>query len=82
MANWKETIDLSGVFHAEGTTFTERRDAIVKIVKESKLYRNDSEMPMLVDELSDTVNTTEFDNVWDAIYDCADSGHAAWIKTF
>jgi hypothetical protein len=84
MPQWIYNIDLKGVFHNEELTFEERRDAIVRILRKSRwVKRKDGavdHLPALIDELADTTNVDEFDSVWGAVYNEADTDRA-WIAT-
>jgi len=84
---WKYKINVASVFHNDTMTFFERRDSIVNTLRNSDWYKTRQaepgdmgELEDLVDELADTDTTTDFDQVWDAIYDEADDDRA-WIAT-
>lgn len=79
---WDRTIDLRPVWRNENLTFEQRRDAIVKRIRNSGWITDDSlHLDGLVEELGDVEAVDEFDAVWDAIYDEADSDRV-WIQTF
>lgn len=85
MPEWKYTIDVASVFHSETLSFEERRDAVASTLRGSSWVRSktgpyDNLLPALVDELADTEDVDEFDSVWGAVYDEADTDRA-WIKT-
>lgn len=83
---WAHEIDLSGVFHNDEMTFTQRRDAIVARLMTSSWYReSDPEVSGTVaeiirDQLAYAEDTDEFDAWWDELYDDADYDRV-WIKT-
>jgi hypothetical protein len=81
--SWEHTINLGGVFHNESLTFTDRRDAIVRILRASKWVRDTDEFGRLaevVDNVADAEDVTEFDGWWDELYDLADYDRV-WINT-
>lgn len=84
MTDWKYTINLKGVFHNDALTFEQSRDAVVKRLQNSMWFKSkdalDDELRLLVEELSETADTAEFDEVWDAIYNVADADKA-WLET-
>lgn len=83
MNKWKMTIDLRGTFHADDMSFIERRDVIVERMRKSRWYKGYNEydyLPELIDELSETPNESDFDMVWDTIYDIANEDRV-WIAT-
>jgi hypothetical protein len=80
---WDHKLNLADVFHNEEMTFEERRDAIARRVRTSAWLRNrdnSDPLPYLIDELADTADAGEFDEVWDVIYDYADADRV-WIAT-
>lgn len=80
---WDRKVKLGAVFHNEELTFEERRDAIVKIIRDSpwfKDYDEGDELPQYVEELADAADADEFDSTWDAVYDIADADRV-WIET-
>ena len=81
---WGRKINLKDVFRNDALTFEQRRDAIVKRIRNSG-WLNDrdeyDELVTLVEELSDTTDTQWFDQVWSLIYDHADYDRV-WISTF
>src|ERR1700748_2911454 len=80
---WDRRIDVSSVFRNEELAYEERRDAIVKIIRDSpwfKQYDEGDELPQLVEELAEAAED-EFRFPWDAIYDIADYDRV-WIATF
>jgi chromatin segregation and condensation protein Rec8/ScpA/Scc1 (kleisin family) len=76
MHTWKYKINLADVFHNDDMTFEDRRGAIVRRIRASSWFKEYDEyydeLPQFVEELADTRDTEEFDNVWDAIYNIAD----------
>ena len=80
---WDRKIQLGDVFHNEGMTFEQRRDAIATRLRGSKWYEGSdeyAEIRTLVDDLTDALDADQFDAVWDAIYDEADYDRV-WIGT-
>lgn len=83
MADWKYNINLKDVFHNDQLTFEQSRDAIVSRLRRSAWFKSKGEfddLPQLVEELADTTDVNEFDEVWDSIYNEADADRA-WIVT-
>lgn len=85
MPVWRYTVDLSEVFHDERLTFEQRRDEIVRIIRESewfaeKVHDQHETLPLLVADLADASDIGLFDEVWNDVYDWADIDRA-WIKT-
>lgn len=80
---WEYRVHLGHVFHDEALTFEQRRDEIVRVLTRSRWVRDAGEgsvLAQLVEELGDTPDPAEFDEVWDAIYDEANVDRA-WIET-
>lgn len=84
MPTWRYTVDLKGVWRNEEMTFEERRDEIVRRLRESRWFKSHEEgswLHSIVEELADTESIPDFDRVFNAIYDEADADRA-WIATF
>jgi hypothetical protein len=87
MAKWNYEVDIKDIFHNEDLSFTEHRDAIVARFRAQSWFKQlvseheDYELSDLIDDLSDTANGAEFDEVWNDIYDWADH-YRMWIRTF
>jgi hypothetical protein len=80
---WDRTIRLGDVFHNEAMSFEERRDAIVRRLRDSRWLRDHDEgdeLHQFIEELADTADKTEFNGPWDEIYDIADV-ERVWIDT-
>jgi len=80
---WEYTVDLSAVFHNEGMSFEEIRDAVVQILRSSKWADGRDEFDDLIeaiDGLAAAEDNEEFNGWFDEIYDRADYDRA-WIKT-
>lgn len=83
MPTWIYKLDLKDVFGNEDMTFEERRDEIVKRLRESAWYKSHREgawFHSLIEELSETEDVQYFDCVWENVYDQADFDRA-WIAT-
>lgn len=85
MPRWFETINLSEVWDKDRfNTFEDHRDAIVSKLKESFWYKASDEacedLAWLVDELGDVENYSDFNFVFNRIYDVADEDRV-WIDT-
>ena len=80
MPQWRQTIDVSDVFHNGDLTFPNRRDAIVARLKDSGWPATNADVTDLVDELGQAETTGEFDEIWNALYDEADLDRV-WIET-
>lgn len=79
---WDRRINLADIFRNEDMTFEQRRDAIVKRIRNSGWITEDSyTLADLVEELGDAESADEFDAVWDEIYNQADADRV-WIATF
>lgn len=79
---WARRIDVSSAFDTD-RPFTEWRDGVVQLLRTSRWVKNAEEYSDLieaVEELADTADLDEFNQVWDAIYDLADY-HRVWIVT-
>jgi hypothetical protein len=80
---WERKISVADVFHNDAMTFPEIRDAVVRKLRDSAWFKSKDEyddLPQLVEELAEVEDTSDFDNVWDAIYDEADADRV-WITT-
>lgn len=82
MPSWTHTINLATVFHDEGQTFEQLRDAIVTHIKRSTAYIDefDDVVDAIVEALAQTCNTGEFNELWDEFYDWADDNRV-WVST-
>jgi hypothetical protein len=83
LPSWDKKINLRHVFHNQAMTFTERRNAIVGILRTSPWLKGRDEFDRLVevvDNLADAEDTAEFDGWWDELYDIADY-ERVWITT-
>lgn len=84
---WKAKLRIGDVFHNDGLSFEQRRDAIVRrfraLLQAGDVSQDSFGLSIseLVDELAETENPDEFDWVWDEIYDWADT-ERVWIETF
>lgn len=76
---WRYKLQLADVWNDEDLSFTERRDAIVARIKGFPLYNEEDEIWWIVDELSDAQSEDDFDAVWDAFYDWADT-ERVWVE--
>jgi hypothetical protein len=82
---WDRTIHLADVFHNEAMSFEERRDAIVRRLRDSRWLRDDHPdeddvLRLFIEELSETGDVPEFDQVFSEVYDIADV-ERVWIDT-
>lgn len=80
---WDRKIRLGAVWRNEGMTFTQRRDAIVAILRASGWLRDRdmfSSLVIAVENLAGAEDADEFDGWWDEIYDIADYDRV-WIDT-
>lgn len=81
---WDRHVNLAGVFRNEETTFEEKRDTIVEVLRNSSWMKSqdegDDELSQAIEELGDADNEDWFNAVWDAIYDLADADRV-WIST-
>ncbi|MEV0830853.1 hypothetical protein [Nonomuraea rubra] len=81
---WDRTIRIGHVWRNENMTFTERRDAVVRILRASPWVKDRDEFDQLVevvDNLAEAEDAEEFDGWWDELYDHAD-GDRVWIDRF
>ena len=82
MPTWKYKLQLADVWRNDDLTFIERRDEVVRRIKDSQFWdEDDTELYDIVDELADTDTPDYFDQVWDAFYDWADA-ERVWVATF
>ena len=84
-AQWKHKVDVSDVFGPYADLpFEQRRDAVVLKLRQSPATSDGlegEEFILLLEDLADTPNEDEFDDVWDSIYNLADTGKWLWIET-
>lgn len=82
MVRWKEQIDLHEPLTNDGLSFTERRDTIVARIKASCWFANDDgDLSILLEDIAATENEDDFNDVWDDIYDLADTDRV-WLNSF
>jgi len=83
---WDRKVNLAGIFHNDTMTFTERRDAIVRVLRASAWLKERADrdacggLGEIVDNLADAEDAEEFDGWWDELYDEADYDRV-WIAT-
>lgn len=78
---WAFTLKLDDVFHSEAIGFGNKRDIIVKRIREARWFDpEDMYLTEIVDELSLVDDVDEFDRVWDDFYDWADFNRV-WVVT-
>lgn len=76
---WKHRLDLRDIFHSEAHSFTNRRDIIVARIQRSHFWdEDDYELVDIVEELSATETSEEFNGTWDVFYDWADANRV-WV---
>lgn len=76
MTNWQTYVDVSDVFHDDDLTIQAKAHAISARMRKIPSYT----LWELLDELLDTADVEEFDEVWSYIYDWADENRV-WIET-
>jgi hypothetical protein len=82
MARWQEQIDLHEPLNNDALPFKERRDTIVARVKASRWFaRDDGDLAILLEDLAGAADEDDFDEVWNGIYDLADSDRV-WLNAF
>ena len=77
---WQRTIRLGHVFNNTDLTFEQRRDRIVATLERSGWAVDNPYVGELIDELGEAETPSDFNSVWSAIYDEADSDRV-WIET-
>ena len=79
---WQHKIRLADVFHDEDRTFLERRDAIVLRCKTQlrRIYSESEDLQYLLEELSETEDEDQFDEIWNDFYDWCDDNQV-WVAT-
>jgi hypothetical protein len=80
---WDRKLSFRGLFHNDSLTFEQSRDAIVARLRSSAWLTGRDEFDELVcavEELSEAPSVSDFDQVWDLIYDIADD-ERVWIET-
>jgi len=84
MPHWTYTIMLGDVWRDENLTFEQRRDAITARLRTSQwlaeLGGEGSTLADLVQELAESADVEAFDDLWNDLYDFADTDRA-WIDT-
>lgn len=82
---WQHKVNVAAFFRNDDLTFEQRRDGVVKLLKEWREAHldldPDGDLDLLVDELAEVDDHDSFDCVWDAIYDWADVDKRLWIDT-
>jgi hypothetical protein len=82
MARWQEQIDLYEPLNNDALPFTERRDTIVARIRASCWFANDDgDLAILLEDLASTTDEDGFNEVWESIYDLADSDRV-WLNAF
>lgn len=83
MSEWTYKINLGRSFDPIDGSFSEHRDRVVAVIRNSAWQRGSqysSDLTDLVERLADTAYIAEFDDVLDEIYDLADDD-CCWIET-
>jgi hypothetical protein len=80
---WDLTLDVSPWYHNEELTFEQRRDAIVRKIRNSPWPKHNEELEEILAELAEVRDEDEFNFIWDDLYDIADLDphYRVWIKT-
>lgn len=80
---WDLTLDVSPWYHNEELTFEQRRDAIVRKIRNSPWPKHNEELEEILAELAEVRDEDEFNLIWDDLYDIADldPNYRVWIKT-
>jgi hypothetical protein len=78
---WDRRIHLADVWRDEERSFQERRDEVVRRLRASGWVEKNEEVAELVEELAEVDTLAYFDDVWDGLYDLADTDRV-WISTF
>jgi len=78
---WVSTLKLDDIFHSEAIGFGNKRDIIVKRIREAVWFNvDDAELGEIVDELYDALDEEDFDLAWNQFYDWADHNRV-WVVT-
>lgn len=77
---WRVQIELGDIFHDDDIPFPEKRDEIVKRVREGCKAFTTYELEEILDSLADCEDEDDFDTYWDDLYDWADENRV-WIGT-
>jgi hypothetical protein len=81
MPAWKHTLDLKDIFHSEAHSFANRRDIIVKRIKNAPFWEDGGyDLLEIAEELSDAPDAEAFDHWWNDFYDWCDTNRV-WVET-
>lgn len=82
MARWIYELDIKHVFRDREMSFEEKRDAIVKRIRNSLFHSpDDLVLEYILTALEEAADEAEFDHEWGWFYDYADE-HRIWVRTF
>lgn len=80
---WRCKLRIADLWTNDDLSFTEKRDGIVARIRRLPMYDpeggDQEELWWIIDELCDAGNADEFDSVWDAFYDWADT-ERVWVE--
>lgn len=82
MPQWRHTLRLADVFHSEELPLDQKRDIIVRRIKQLKPYKEGASIELhgLVDDFAEVGSTADFDEVWNELYDEFDRLRV-WVVT-
>jgi hypothetical protein len=80
---WTLTIRLGDVWKDPERDFEQRRDEIVRRIKDSRWFRADTtgELADVVDDLASAPEPWRFDIAWNHLYDLADDARV-WVDIY
>lgn len=82
MPVWNHTLQIADIFHDDDMPLKEKRDEIVKRIKDAPFFdESDADLIEVVEELAEVDSIMYFDAVWDAFYDWCDDNRV-WVATF
>lgn len=91
MVHWQGKLTVKDCFHDDALSIPQKADIISKrLLGKIEEWRGNGsfdedecdELMYLAQDLKDSHDADEFDEIWEQIYDWADHGRRLWIETF
>lgn len=78
---WHYTFHIGELFHNDALTFEERRDAIMRRMRQQPWFAQFDSDECITEDLETATDPDEWDEWWDQFYDWADRKRV-WVNTF
>ena len=79
---WRHIIKIGDLIYDDDLTFESKRDGVVDRIRKSAVLKDGirgRELAGLIEELTETIDVEEYDDVMHDIYNLADAGKWLWL---